>query len=179
MTIKTILAIVFCSVFTLPASADIKEDVRKLSREKSKLSRKVSFLFREKNLSGDESYKALEAEAFAASKAFVRSRRDHPALKEAYKASDVAQDKMVKASIAKDKDAKKAAMEEYTKSRMDLEKVAKEIPELAPIQKKAIEANDAVQVKKKELLMTVPEGKALVDEINALEKKIAELRKKL
>lgn len=178
MTIRALLTIVFCSFFTLSASADIKEDVRKLSREKSKLSRKVSSLFREKQLDEDSTYKTLEAEALAASKAFVRTRRDHPALKEAYKASDVAQDQMVKASLAKDKEAKKAAMDAYTKSRMALEKVAKGIPELAPIQKKAIEANDAVKAKKMEMLKTVPEGKELIDEINALEKKITELRKK-
>lgn len=179
MAIKTLLVCVFFSFFTLSASADVKEDIRKLSREKSKLSSKVSSLFRENKLGEDDAYKALEAEAFAASKAFVRSRRDHPALKEAYKASDVAQDQMIKASLAKDKDARKAAMGAYTNSRMELEKIAKGIPELAPIQKKAIEANDAVNVKKKELLMTIPEGKETVDEINTLENKITELRKRL
>lgn len=179
MITRLILTVFLGSFFISAAVSGVKDEVREVAREKSKLSRQVGKLFRELKLNENEGYAALEKNAFEASQLFTKTRKAHPALKEAYAKSDAAQSRMVKASLARDKEAKKIAMDDYTTARMELESSAKKIPELTEVKTKAIEANEAVQEKKKELLATTPEGSALIGQINALEEKIIELRKKL
>lgn len=179
MNSKFLLSALCCGVFAVSALADIKDDVRQLAREKSKLTRQVSKLFGEKKLGEDTVFKELQATAFAASSAFVKARKEHPVLKSAYEASDAAQGRMVKAALAKDAEGKKAAMGDYMQARQELEKASNQLPELQELQSKARVANQAVQEKKKELLATTPEGKELAGKIIALEGKITELRKKL
>ncbi|MFK5923490.1 MAG: hypothetical protein QM496_15035 [Verrucomicrobiota bacterium] len=176
---KVIFSILFSGVFVLSAIADTNEEVHQLAKEKSKLSRQVRQLFRDKKVGENADYKELELAAFDASSAFVKTRREAPQLKSLYDASDAAQAKMVKAAVAKDEVAKKEAMGEYTNARRELEKAAREMPELKATQQKAVEANQAVQDKKKELLRALPEGNVLLEQIEALEKKIDKLRASL
>lgn len=176
---KVIFSILFSGVFVLSAIADTNEEIHQLAKEKSKLSRQVRQLFRDKKVGGNAAYESLESAALAASRVFVKTRRNEPRLKHFYDASDAAQAKMVKAALAKDEVAKKEAMNEYTNARRELEKAARAIPELQATQQKAIEANQAVQDEKKELLRALPEGKILLEQIEVLEKKIDKLRASL
>jgi len=178
MILRLICIAVFSCIFSFSASADIKDDIRTISKEKSKLSRQVSGLFRKLQIKNKE-LDVLNEKALEASKAFIQARKAHPDLKAPYKASDAARSRMVKASVDGDKDAAKAAREDFTEARMELEKVSRAIPEFTELQNKAIEANKAVQAKKKELLASTPEGKVLFDKVEVLEAKIAELRKLL
>lgn len=178
MSFKLLSIAVFSCLLTLFASADIKEDVWKISKEKRKLTQEVSTLFRKQNIK-DADLDALSQKAFQASQSFMKARKIHPDLKALYKKSDAAQSRMIKAAIAKDDVGKKAAREEFTQARMELEKVSRTIPELTVLQKKAIAANAAVQAKKNELLAATPEGKELFDKMNILDAKIAKLRKQL
>lgn len=159
--------------------ADIKDDVRQLSREKFKLTMATVKIFNQHKLNENAEYVDLQKKALAASREFNQVRRSHPGLKEHYANSDAAQKKMVQARMNKDKEASRKAMSEFTQSRMDMEKAAAGIPELKEIQQKAIAANKASEDKKLELLESIPEGKAHAEKIKALESKIAELRKQM
>ena len=173
----TFIALLSC-LFLLPASADLKEDIWKVSKEKSKLSREFSSLFR-KNKLNDKEYDELSNKAFGAAMAFGKARKEHPDLKELNKASDVAQSKMMKAMTSKDKAASATARTEYVDSQKALQAGTVKIPEIVALQKKAMEANDAVQAKKIELISATPEGSELAKKMKALDVKIAELQKKL
>lgn len=173
----TLIAGFFC-LFNFSASADIKDDIWKVSKEKSKLVREESTLFRKLKIK-DEALDALQVKAFEAAQAFVKARKEHPSLKEASKASDEAKSRMLKAKMAKDKEGSKVALADYIETRKALENISSSIPELTELQNKAIEANKAVAVKKTALLAATPEGKEFLGEIEALDAKIAELRKQL
>ena len=149
-----------------------------MAQEKSKLSREVHTLFRKQKIK-DKDLDALKNQASLTSFAFVKARKNHPDLKELNKASDDAQSRMIKAMTSKDEAATKTARRDYVKTQQALAVVSKKIPELIKLQNKAIEANKAGGAKKNELLSATPEGKALVDKINVLDKKMAELRKQL
>ena len=178
MNLKPLVVAVLSCMFTLSATAGVKEDIWKVSKEKAKLSREVSGLFRKIKIK-DAELDALQEKAYKASVTFSKTRKKHPDLKDLYKVSDAAQTRMIKAMTAKDKEASKVAREEYVEARKELEKISQTIPELVELQKKAIEANDAVKVQKTKLLASTPEGKVLLDKMKALDAEIVELRKQL
>lgn len=178
MMLKSLCTVVLSSIIILSASADINQDVWKLSKEKATLMRQTESLFR-KNKIEDKALDALKAKAGQASVAFVKARKAHPDLKALYVTSDAAQNKMIKAMMAKDKEASKVARNEYTDARRALEAESVKIPELVELQKKAIDANKAVDARKAELVATTPEGKVLMDKVKVLDDKIAELQKQL
>lgn len=175
MILRSLLFAALSCIFALPASADAQQDIFKISREKAKLSRETYTLFRELKIK-DKGLDDLNTQAFSASLAFGKARKNHPDLKEQNKASKDAQSQMVKAMTSKDKAATKTSREDFVKAQQALAAASKKIPELVELQKKAIEANDAVAAKKKELLAATPEGKVLIDKINELDKKMEELR---
>ena len=166
-------------MLTLTAQAQTNDEIRSLAKEKYKLTRQISKVFRANKLNEHEEYKAVNLQAYQASRAMITARRTHPALKELQKVSDVALGRMMKAMRAKDKAARKTASTEYSAARRALEAAARKIPELVSLQKKAIAANSKVKAKQKELLATIPEGKTIIDKINALDVKISALRKQL
>lgn len=180
MIIKSLVAVVLSCVFALSATAGPQEDIWKFSKEKAKLSREVSTMFREMKLK-DPELTTLQQKAYKASVTFTQTRQKHPDLKPLYKVSNAAQSQMIKAMTAKPKDeeAIKVARADYVEARKELEKVSQTIPELTELQQKAIDANDAVKVKESELLAATPEGKVLVDKIKALDVKIDALRKQM
>ena len=180
ITMKSFLVALFSCIFLLPASAGVKEDVWKLSKEKSKLNREFSSLFR-KNKLGDKEYDELSSKAFGAAMAFGKARKDHPDLKELNKANDAAQSKMMKTMMAKDKDkeAITAARNGYVEAQQALQAGAVKIPEIVALQKKAMEANEAVQAKKIAMISATPEGAELAKKMKYLDAEIAELQKKL
>ena len=149
-----------------------------MAREKAKLSREMSTLFNKQKIK-DKDLDELKNKASHASYAFVKARKDHPDLKELNKADDQALNRMIKAMSNKDKAASKTARADYVKSQQALAAASKKIPEIVELQNKAIEANKAVEAKKNELLAATPEGKVLVDKINALDKKMDVVRKQL
>ena len=167
------------ATLTLPAFSDIKAEIHQLSREKYKLTRQISKLFNEKKLDENPEYEATQKTAYEASRTYSKAQRSHLKLKELYTKSDAAQKKWIDARLAKDDAAVKTARSAYTQARMDIQKAARDIPELVELQNKAIEANKASQAKQKELLATTDEGKELIKKIDALDAKMAELRKKM
>jgi|GEM_PF-2866460 len=178
MNLRPLIIVVLTCLFALPACADTKGDIWKLSKEKSKLTREMSSLFREQKIE-DEELDELSSKALSASVAFAQARKNHPDLKEQNKASSEAQSRMIKAMMAKDDAASKIAREEYVESQKVLAAASGKIPEIVELQNKAIEANNAVKVREQELLAATPEGKVLFDKIKALDVKIEALRKQL
>ncbi|BDS06723.1 hypothetical protein NT6N_17630 [Oceaniferula spumae] len=176
---KILRLLTFLAITTLSVSADIKDEIRQLSREKFKLTIETGKLFSQHKLNENAEYIELQNKSLAAAREFNKTRRDHPALKEYYAKSDAVQKKAVQARVKGDKEASSKAMREFTQIRMDLEKAAREVPELQEFQKKAVAANTAAEDKKLELLETIPEGKAHIAKIKALDAKVAELRKQL
>lgn len=174
LKILTILALT-----ALSATAEIKEEIRQLSREKFKLTIETGKIFHQHKLHENEEYIELQGKAHMASREFNKTRRAHPALKDFYAKSDAAQKKMIQARINKDQKASSEATSEFTQIRMEMEKKAATLPELQEAKKKAMAANQAMEDKKLELLESTPEGKAHAEKIKALEAKIIELRKQL
>jgi hypothetical protein len=182
MNIKSLIIVVLTYLFVLSACADTntdtKGDIWKLSKEKSKLSREMSSMFREQKIE-DKELDELSANALSASVTFAKARKNHPALKEQNKASGEAQSRMIKAMTAKDDAASKAAREAYVEAQKALVAASGNIPEIVELQNKASDANNAVKAKEHELLAATPEGKVLFDKIQALDVKIEALRKQL
>ena len=180
MNIKSLIIVVLTCLFVLSACADTdtKGDIWKLSKEKSKLSREMSSMFREQKIE-DKELDKLSANALSASVTFAQVRKNHPDLKEQNKASDEAQSRMIKAMTAKDDAASKTAREAYVETQKALVAASGNIPEIVELQNKASEANNAVKAKEHELLAVMPEGKVLFDKIQALDIKIEALRKQL
>jgi len=178
MIIKPLLVAVFSCLLIVTGSAGISQDVWKLSKEKASLMREVSTMFRKMEIK-DAELDALKEKALKASVHFSQTRKKHPDLKEHFNVSDAAQTQMIKAMTAKDKEATKVARKEYVEARKELEKASREIPEMVELQQQAIDANKAVKVKEFELLGATPEGKVLVDQVKAVDAKIAELQKQL
>lgn len=180
MIIRPLIIATLTCLFVLSACADTdtKGDIWKLSKEKSKLTREMSSMFREQKIE-DKELDELSSNALSASVTFVKARKNHPDLKEQNKASDEAQSRMVKAMTTKDDAASKTAREDFVEAQKALVAASGNIPEILELQNKASEANNAVKVKEQELLAATPEGKVLFDKIKALDVKIEALRKKL
>lgn len=170
------LAFLLAALLALPALADNARQIWELSREKRQLETKIAQVFSEKGLEEDPAYTEASEAAFKAAQDFTKARKAHPALKDLYAASDAAQSKMIKARIDGDDAAGKAAREEYTQARMEIEKAAAEIEDLKEPQQKAIDANAEVEKIRRKLLADTEDGKALVSELEALDAKIEELR---
>lgn len=179
MRITQLLALATSAMFAMPASADTHQEIRDLSREKMKITMQVGKLFRDKKLGGDQAYEASKKTAFDASRAYVKAQKNHPKLKGLVAKSDAAQKKWIDARVAKDAEGAKAARKAYTDALIEIGKTARGIPELVELQQKAITASKASEEKKKELLATTPEGRELISKIDALDARIAALRKKL
>jgi hypothetical protein len=173
---KFFSSVLLLAFFSVPAVADTKSEVRAVVREKGKLEREILTVFMKNGLGEDPEYVKLSEAAFAASKAFMETRRKAPELKEQYEASDAAQKKMIDAARKKDKEASKAAQGELIDARIALEKASKDLPGLKELQQKAIAANDLSGAKRLKLLATVPDGRALLDRIAAMDAKIQEVR---
>lgn len=178
MILRSLLCAALSCLFVSSSSAEGKEDIWKMAKEKAKLSREVSTMFSQQNIK-DEGYDELKNQAFAASVAFAKARKSHPDLKELNKTGDQAQSRMIKAMTSKDKAGTKTAREDFVKSQQALAAASKNIPDLVELQNKAIEANKVVEAKKSELLAATPEGKVLVDKMNMLDQKMEKLRKQL
>jgi len=180
MILRPLLIVAVACFVAVSASASPKDEIWDLSKEKSKLTREVSSLFRKQKIK-DKDLDELGNKAFGAAMSFAKARKDHPDLKELNKKNEETQNKMVRLMSATDKDdaAIKVARDEYVEAQKALVAKSGKIPEIVELQNKAMAANQAVKDKKNELLAATPEGKILFDKIKALDVKIEALRKQL
>ena len=98
-------------------------------------------------------------------------------MKKLVSAQKAAQMNMMKSMADKDAEIKKKAQDDYVKAEDALDKASENVPELVAMKKKETEADAAVLAKKKELILTIPEGEAIVAEMDRLEKKLAVYQK--
>lgn len=176
LTLTTTLLCLISLLLTATASANQREQLHLLSREKIKLTVEISKLLRQYRFHENAEYKKLNNQAIQAAKTFNSTRRNHPSLQSYINKSDATQKKMIDATSAKDQSAAIAARREFSDARSDLEKATAAIPQLEALRQKAIQANHAVKIKKSALLATIPQGKTLISRMQALEEKIETLR---
>lgn len=176
---KSLLILIVSLALTVHASADLNDEISKLSSEKYQLTRQISEVFQANKLNDNSEYKALGKEALQASLAYSKLCKQHPQLKELNAASDAAQQRYVDARMAKDKEASKEAKKEMMQAISAQQAAARKIPEITEAQNKAIAINKQREAMEKTLIATTPEGSELIKKIEALDTKIAELQKEI
>jgi len=166
---KTLLTLIVALATIVPAAANAK--VQQLLQEKNRLVADSQRLLVRHQLLNNDEYKKLTADAAAAAKNYTTAQRNHPKLTILSKQTDAAKQRMIKANNST------AARDEYNIVRRNLEAASNDIPEIVKLRKKSQAAQELVRAKKNSLLSTRPEGKALAEKIDALEKQIAELQR--
>ena len=166
---KILLTLIVALTAVISVSANV--NIQQLSAEKNRLIADSNRLAQRHQLLNNAEYKNLSADAAEAAKNYSEAQRKHPELTILAKQKDAAMRRMTNAQKNSNQNVSVASSNEYRIVHRNLETASNNIPEIVELRKKSEAAQELVRSKRKSLISALPEGKAILDKIDALDKK--------
>jgi len=168
---KTLINFSPLSIFR--SGIDPDEKFRQLDREKHRLMLQAHTLFHQLQLSHHQLFKSAKADCDAAAEKLSAARRSHPALRLLFLKNDAAKRRIDKTRM--NGESPDFGLARLEKIRADIDQTSTTILKLRKLAKKVKQAELAITHAKWELLATLPEGKKVLDAIEALDQKLDRL----